>query len=111
MLISAEIHKEEDGNGYWARLIEFPDCCTSAETLSELRENIVDLAFSVLYEEDEGGNQILAEHIRKHPHLLKSAQRMLGDEAVSSAVNGIPIANGADIWNIPVSTSETASAR
>lgn len=66
----------DEGGGYWGRLTEFPDCCTSGSTLEELHENMVDLAESVLFDRIDG-EIVLAESILDNPEFFEKAERMI----------------------------------
>ena len=66
----------DEGGGYWGSLTEFPDCCTSGNTLEELHENMLDMAVSVLFDRI-GGDLVLAESILDNPELHEKAERMI----------------------------------
>ena len=65
MEIKAVIHEAEEG-GYWAEVPSLPGCVTEADTLDELKANIVDAAQGWLVAQlPEGKTATIAIHGNK----------------------------------------------
>lgn len=48
---------EPDEGGYWAKVVELPDCITQGETIEEIRENVVDAIEEYLHAQAFAGNE------------------------------------------------------